>query len=191
MEAQESFSLWLVFKDLKPAWRGDTDERARAIQALYLSKLPQKFLTKTARRGREVIGAWLRPELHVGTNYDNKAWNPGQWASILKQAAGLTGKRYDCTELEKWVWWCHPMFRRYGWNTREVKEAAIQRGFTEADEMDEANFRRRLITIGLRIRGRRQKRDRTPPLAEFVRNVVLPDPEKVWGSFGGFLTKKN
>jgi hypothetical protein len=52
MEAQESFSLWLVFKDLRPAWRRKKlDGRASAIQACYLSKLPQKLLTKTKRRG--------------------------------------------------------------------------------------------------------------------------------------------
>jgi hypothetical protein len=191
MEAQTSFSFWLVFKDLRQAWRGNTDKRARAIQALYLSKLPQKFLIKTTHRDREIITARFWEGRRIGTNYDNKPWTDYQWKDILEQAARLTEKRYDCTELEKWVWWCHPVFRRYGWNTREVQEAAIQRGFTEADEMDEANFRRRLITIGLRVNGRKQKQDRTPPLAEFVRNVVLPDPEKVWGSLGGFLTKKN
>jgi hypothetical protein len=31
MEAQESFSFWLGFKNLRQAWRGKTDKRARAI----------------------------------------------------------------------------------------------------------------------------------------------------------------
>jgi hypothetical protein len=191
MEAQESLSLWLVFKDLRPAWRGNRDERARVIQACYLSKLPQKFLTKTKRRGREVIGAHLRPELGIGTNYDDKWWNDRQWANILEQAARLTDKRYDCTELEKWLWWCYPVFKRNRWNTREVVEAALRR-FNEPDSIPEPKeLRRHLMSIGLRIAGRKQKQDRTPLLAQFVENVVLPDPEKVWGTLGGFVTKKN
>jgi hypothetical protein len=59
MEAQESFSLWLVFKDLRLGWRGDMDERARAIQAAYLAKLPQKCLVGTTCGRREVLSARL------------------------------------------------------------------------------------------------------------------------------------
>ena len=191
MEAQESFSLWLVFKELHRAWRGNLDERAHAIQALYLSQLPQRLLTETKHRGRVRVGAHLRPELGVGTNYENKPWNNGQWKNILKQAAGLTEKRWcECGELEQWLWWCHPVFRRYGWNTREIQEAAIQRGFKQADGKPETSFRRRMLTMGLPLTGRKQKRDRTPPLSEFVRNVVLPLPENVWRFLGGFLTQK-
>jgi hypothetical protein len=47
------------------------------------------------------------------------------------------------------------------------------------------------MTRGLLFRGKKQKKDRTPPLAEFVEQVELPDPEKVWGRMGGFLTKTN
>jgi hypothetical protein len=191
MEAQESFSLWLVFNDLRRGWHGDIDARAHAIQACYLSQLPQRLLAKTKHKGRVRIGAHLRPELGVGTNYDNKSWNNRQWKNILKQAAGLTEKRYECTELERWLWWCYPVFRRYGWNTREAQEAAIRRGIAGASDKYEADFRRRMLTIGLPISGRKQKRKRTPPLAEFVRNIAPPDPEKMWGLFGGFLTKKN
>jgi hypothetical protein len=46
------------------------------------------------------------------------------------------------------------------------------------------------MTRGLRYRGSKQKLDRTPPLAEFVSRVVLPDPGKMWGEVGGFLTEK-
>ena len=105
MEAQTSFSMWLVFKDLRLGWRGDRDERAHAIQALYLSQLPKRLLTKTKHRGRERIGVQLRPELGIGVNYDNKPWNSGQWRNILEQAARLTEKRYfECTEFERWLW---------------------------------------------------------------------------------------
>jgi hypothetical protein len=192
IEAQESFSLWLVFKDLRRAWRGNTDERAHAIQALYLSQMPQRLLTETKHRGRIRVGAHLRPELGIGTNYENKPWTRRQWKNILEQAAGLAEKRwFECGEFERWLWWCHPVFRRYGWNTREIREAAIQRGFIEAQSRHEADFRRRLLTIGLPVSGRKQKRNRTPPLAEFVKNVVLPESRGLWGAFGGFLTQKS
>jgi hypothetical protein len=103
----------------------------------------------------------------------------------------MTDKRYfECTEFERWLWWSHPVFRRYRWNTREIQEAAIQRGFAEAQGKHEADFRRRLLTIGLPVSGKKQNRNRTPPLADFVRTVVLPDPGKMWGEFGGFLTQK-
>jgi len=192
MEAQESFSLWLVFKDLRQGWRGDMDARARAIQACYLSKLPQKFLTKTKHRGRELISARFPEGVRVGTNYDNRPWNDGQWKNILEQAARLTEKRYDCTELERWLSWCYPVFRRYRWNAREVLNAAVKRDIKiEKDTMHRPEiFRRHLRSIGLPIAGKKQKLDRTPPLSEFVNRVVLPDSGKMWGSMGGFLTKK-
>jgi hypothetical protein len=197
MEAQESLSLWLVFRDLRQAWRGNVDERAHAIQACILSQLPQKFLTKTKHRGRERIGAHLPPQRGVGANYENKPWNVGQWKNILEQAARLTEKRYDCTELEKWVWWCYPVFRRYKWNTREVLNAASGRAINferEKPGIDELiKFQKYWIRRGLRFAGRKQKHNRTPPLADFVRHIVLPDRDKMWGSIGGllFLPKKN
>jgi hypothetical protein len=57
--------------------------------------------------------------------------------------------------------------------------------------MYEANFRRRLMSMGLRLSGGKQTRRARAPLAEFVKHVVLPDPETMWGAAGGFLTKKN
>jgi hypothetical protein len=193
MEAQGSFSLWMVFKDFHRGWRGSLDERAQAIQALILSQLPQRLLTKTKHRGRVRIGVHLRPERGVGTNYENKPWNDRQWKNILEQAARLTEKRwFECGELEKWLWWCHSVFRRYRWNTRQILEAAIQRRFIGALNKPEVeDFRRRMLTIGLPVSGRKQKRNRTPPLAEFVRDVVLPESGKLWGAFGGFLTQKS
>jgi hypothetical protein len=179
IEAQESFWLWLVFKELRPAWRGNRDERAHAIQACYLSQLPQRL---------------LRPELGVGTNYDNKPWNARQWKNILEQAARLTEKTYDCTELEQWVWWCYPVFQRYGWNAREVLECCCARFLEDRTgllDKDEDHFRRYWMARGLRFAGKKQNRNRTPLLAEFVRNVVLSNPGTVWGSLGGFLTQKN
>jgi hypothetical protein len=153
--------------------------------------LPQKLLERTTRRGREVIGAHLRPELGIGTNYERRPWTAREWQNILEQAARLTEKRYGCTELEKWVWWCYPVFRRYGWNTREVVDAALRR-FNDADAVPEPEqLRRHLLSIGLPISGRKQKRDRTPPLFKFVVGLVLPDPGTMWGEAGGFLTKKN
>jgi hypothetical protein len=191
MEAQESFSLWLVFKDLRQAWRDDIDARARAIQALYLSQLPQRCLINIKHKGRELISARFPKGVRVGTNYDNRPWNDGQWRNILEQAARLTKKRWDCTEFERWLWWCYPMFKYYGWNTREIEEAALRR-FNEPDEIPEPKkLRRHLTSTGLPIAGKKQKQDRTPPLAQFVEHLVLPDSQKMWGSLGGFLTKTN
>jgi hypothetical protein len=198
MEAQTSFSMWLVFKELRPAWRGNRDETARTLQALYLSQLPQRCLVKTKHRGRELITARFPNGVRVGTNYESKPWNSGQWKNLLQQAARLTEKRWcECTELERWVWWCYPVFRRFRWNAREVLNAASER---EIDfEREKAGidklitFQKYWIRRGLRFTGRKQKQSRTPSLAEFVRHIVVPDPEKMWGSFGGFLflPKKN
>jgi len=146
--------------------------------------LPRKFLIKTKRRGRKVMGARLWEGLGVGTNYDNKKWTNQQWRNILEQAARLAKKEEaDCTPLEKWVWWCYPVFRRYRWNTRQVLNAASNR---EIDfEREKAGvdklitFQKYWIRRGLRFAGGKQKQNRPPPLAEFVRTVVLPDPEKM------------
>jgi hypothetical protein len=194
MEAQESLSLWLVFKDLRQAWRGNIDQRARAIQAVYLSKLPKKFLIKTKYRDREVITARFSEGLRIGTNYSNRPWTDRQWKNVLEQASRLTEKRYDCTELERWVWWCYPVFRRYGWNARQVLECCCERFLEDPTgllDKNEVDFRRYWMTRGLRFAGIKQKLDRTPPLKEFVRDVELPNPERMWGSLGGFLTKRN
>jgi hypothetical protein len=183
MEAQESFSVWLIFKKLSQAWRGDIDERARALQACYLSQLPHGLTAKQKSR--------------IGTNYSNEPWTDRQWKNILEHSVRLTKKRYACTELEKLVWWCYPVFRRYRWNTREVLNVASER---EIDfEKEKAGidklirFQKYWIRRGLRFTGGKQKQNRTPPLAEFVRSVVLPDSKKMWGSLGGFLflPKKN
>jgi hypothetical protein len=155
--------------------------------------LPQRLLTKTKYKDREVITARFPEWIRVGTNYDNTPWNDGQWKNVLEQAARLTEKSYDCTELEQWVWWCYPAFKRCKWNTREVLDAATKRGLSfEKERMYQPEiFRRHLMSIGLRISGKKQKQDRTPPLAQFVENLVLPDTEEIWGSLGGFLTKTN
>jgi hypothetical protein len=180
IETQVSFSHWLVFKECRAAWRGgDEDKKDRALQAAILARLPQIALRVTNFRGKSVKGAHLWEGLGIGTNCDNEPFGGRQWSNILEQAARLAEKEQDCSKFERWLWWCYPVFERYGWNTREVRTAAIGRGFTEASRMLEANFRRHLMSMGLRVSGRKQKRARTPPLAEFVRNVRLPDTAKV------------
>jgi hypothetical protein len=197
MEAQQTLSLWLVFKELRWAWRGNRDETARTLQAFYLSQLPQRCLVKTQHRGRGLLTARFPNGVRVGTNYDNKPWTDRQWGKILKQAARLTERSYNSTDLEKWVWWCYPVFRRYRWNTREVLNAASNREIDFGKEKPGIDklitFQKYWIRRGLRFTGRKQKQSRTPPLAEFVRHIVVPDPEKMWGSLGGFLflPKKN
>ena len=182
IEAQESFSAWLVFKELHVAWRGTMDERVRAIQAFKLSQLPNRLLAQTER---------------IGTGYDNKPWNTGQWQNILKEAARLTEKSYTCTELEQWVWWCYPVFKRCKWNNREVLGAASNREIDFSKEKPGIDklikFQKYWIRRGLRFVGGKQKQNRTPPLAEFVKQIVLPNSEKMWGSVGRsvFLPKKS
>jgi len=183
MDAQGSFSQWLVFKHCRGAWRGEETKRARAMQAAILATLPQ-HLRVTKFRRRNIKGAHLWEGLGIGADYDNKPWNARQWSMILEQAARLAEKSIDCTLSESWLWWCYPVFKRYDWNTREVKEAAIGRGFTEFAEANgvyEQNFRRHLMSMGLRISGRKQKRKRTAPLADFVQRISLPRIDKTLG----------
>jgi hypothetical protein len=181
MEAQESFSLWLLVKNLRLVWKGNMDERARAIRACWLSKLPEwrpeDFLKKTKR---------------IGINYEGKPWNATQWRTILKDARRLTEKKYDCTELEQWVWWCYPVFKRYGWTTRQVIDVAILSGIDFEKEKagidNPTTFQKYWIRRGLRFAWGKPKQDQPPPpLAKFVTDIVLPEREKMWGQAGGFL----
>jgi hypothetical protein len=172
MEAQQSFSQWLSFKEQRTAWQGDLDARARATQAWILATLPRHMLVYEYK-GRKVRGARLWEGLGVGTNYSGVPWNQRQWVNILKQAARVAEKgEVDCTPLERWVWWCFPVFQRHGWNWREVKEAAAARGLRVVEETAE-DFRRHWMTRGLRLTGRKASR-KEPPLAEFVRTVSIP-----------------
>jgi hypothetical protein len=161
-----------------------------------LADLP-KSLSVTEIRGKDVKGAHVWKGLGLGASHGNVPWNPRQWASILSQAGRLALKPDTCTPLEYWVWWCYPVFARYEWNTREVLDAACQREFTEwPDGIDQlTKFRRHWMSCGLRFPGKKQKRDRTPPLAEFVEKISLPDSGNkelhgvpVWSRY---VTKKN
>jgi hypothetical protein len=180
MEAQESFSLWLVLKGLRSGWdTSDAGARRRAIAACHLSRLHKSGLAERAIRG-----------------YEGKAWSDGEWRNILLQAAGLTEKRFECTELEKWVWWAYPVFRRHRWNAREVLEAASRRGIDFEKEREGIDqliaFQKYWIRQGLRFVGGKHPQDNTPPLLKFVLHMVLPDTGKMWGKAGGllFLPKK-
>jgi hypothetical protein len=173
MEAQESFSMWLAFRHHPAAWRGEADARARAMQAYFLATA-LSYMHVYEFKGRRIRGVRVWEGQGLGTNYKGDVWNQGQWANVLRQAARFAEKgETDCTALESWLWWCYPVFRRYGWNTREVQHAAKTRGFTPAEEMYEANFRRYLLTRGIAVRGRRTNRE-SPPLAEFVQEVEAP-----------------
>jgi hypothetical protein len=174
IEAQESFAMWLEFKSNLAFWHSNNSEREdEAFQAAMLSQLPT-FPIATVFRGKQLLGA----------NRKGDPWKPRQWANILERAARLAEKESNCcTELDQWIWWCYPIFYRYGWSAREVKGLAAGRGFSvpvEKHSLGEANFRRYWITRGLRFAGRRRKRS-DPPLAEFVRNVSLPNLDNVLG----------
>ena len=172
MEAREAFSMWLSFKEHRTAWQGDLDAQARAIQARILATLPRHMLVYEYK-GRRTKGARLWEGRGVGTNYKGDVWTPKQWANILKQAAKIAEKKeFHCTPLERWVWWCFPVFQRYGWNWREVKEAAHDCGLRVVQETAE-RFRRHWLTLGLHLTGRKTSR-KEPPFVEFVRNVSIP-----------------
>ena len=173
MEAQESFGIWLASRHHPAAWRGEADARARAMQAYFLATA-LSYMRVYEFKGRRIRGVRLWEGQGVGTNYKGDLWTSKQWANVLRQAARFAEKgEADCTALERWLWWCYPVFQRYGWNTREVQEAAKRRGFTPAKKMYEANFRRYLLTRGIAVRGRKTKRE-SPPLAEFVQEVEPP-----------------
>jgi hypothetical protein len=198
MEVQESFSQWLAFKEDRAYWRaGEERARSRAFQARWLADLPSHVIKSEDRRGRVFIGAPVWEGLGLG--YDRQSgrpWSRKAWANILYQAAGLAKKGSDnCTPLEQWVWWCYPIFSRYGWNAREVSESASARGFDEAIfDKGVADFRRYWLTRGLRFSGRKTKRS-SPPLAEFVRGIAVPALDNVRGvvvwATPRSLTKKN
>jgi hypothetical protein len=147
---------------------GCGEERAAAVAAIYLSR---PLVRKRPRSAR--------------------AWNQGQWKSILRHAARLSGKKFEASELERWVWWCYPVFCAYRWNSRQVLEAASVRGIDFSREkagLDEiVRFQRYWIRRGLRCAGGKQELKATPPLWEFVISVVLPETDKMWGSAGGVL----
>jgi hypothetical protein len=182
MEAQESFSQWLAFRHHRAAWRGDDPSaRAQAMQAWHLAELRSSIIETSGRKGWKFKGARLGEVLGIGCSPSDEPWNDRQWANILEQAARLVRKgESNCTALEKWIWWCYPVFVRHGWNSREVQEAA-ERRFSRVPIREPEKLRRHLMSIGLRIAGRKKKRKRLPPLAEFVEKVRVPDLDVVRG----------
>ena len=134
MECQESFTVWLVRRDFRGGWRVGGEERARAVAALYVSRLH-----RTGRVARVCRG------------YGGREWSAREWRNILRQAEDLTEKKFECSELDRWLWWVFPVCRRYRWNTRELQDAACERGFRLARELSPEIFRRRMMTMGLRL----------------------------------------
>ncbi len=188
IEAQESLSMWIAFKLNRAAWQGDDpDARACAIQAEMLAKFPARIIESDGWKGRKLRGAHVWEGWGLAVDSQGVPWNRRHWSNILEKAARLAEKgEKDCTALERWVWWCYPIFRRYAWRAEEVRKSAVARGFAEAEKATEANFRRNWITDGLRFVGNREKRNKAP-LAEFVRHVAVPNHRNsrglpVWGN---------
>ena len=180
MEAQESFSMWLSFNNNRAVWRGDPDARAQATQA-YILATALSYMRVYEFKGRRIKGVRLWEGQGVGANYKGDVWTSEQWANILAQAARLAGKgEAHCSPLEKWVWWCYPVFHRHGWNAREVRKAALAHFHQQVAIPEAEKFRRHWMNLGLRFAGRRTSRE-DPPLAEFVRHISVPDPDKVRG----------
>jgi hypothetical protein len=186
MEVQESFSQWLAFKDNHAFWQGNALERRRAFQASILATWMRHLgIYEFEHKGRSVKGMRLREGLGIGTNDKGVPWTPRDWALILKQAAGIALKvSSNCTQVEQWVWWCYPVFWRYGWNAREV-QAAARRRFIDKDSrrvIDRyvEDFRRYWMARGLRFFGKKTRR-KNPPLWDFVALVRVPGLEVVHG----------
>ena len=187
MEVQESFSQWLALKEDRAYWRADEERaRSRAFQARWLADLPSHVIKSEDRRGRVFIGAPVWEGLGLG--YDRQSgrpWSRKAWANILYQAAGLAKKGSDnCTPLQQWVWWCYPVFSRYGWSAREVQDAARRRfiGKDSRRVIDSyvEDFRRYWMARGLRFFGKKTRR-KNPRLWDFVALVKVPGLEVVRG----------
>jgi hypothetical protein len=165
MEAQESFSLWLAMRFCRAAWNSeDEDERARSITACILARPKLASVSQG-----------------LGLTRNKDLWASKQWKNILKHAATLATKPDDCAQLEKWVWWCFPVFQRLKWNARQVIDAAVKRGITFENEKlyELKKFQKYWIRRGLRFAGGKQKR--VPLLAEFIQNISLPETADVRG----------
>src|SRR5713101_2566752 len=183
IEAQESLTMWLSFERNRTFWRGDPHARWRAFQAEMLADLSQRMIAIEIH-GRQITGASLwgyLGRLGIGLDPEGVPWSRRQWANILEQAARRAENgQASCMELERWVWWCYPVFSRYRWSAGEVLGASCSRGFAEVAEKLEADFRRYWMTRGLRFTGTRTNR-RSPPLAEFVKTVSIPNLDNVRG----------
>ena len=182
IEAQESLGMWLEFRHNRAFWqRNDPDRQTAAFQVQTLAELPDNTIEYEVKKGRKIRGAPVWAGRGLGVDSKGVPWTPRQWANILEQAVRRAVKGPGtCTELEQWIWWCYPVFIRYGWNWREVRDVARERGFEESNEITEMELRRYWMTRGLRLAGTKTNRP-APLLAEFVRRVLLPDPRNVRG----------
>ena len=186
VEAQHSFDAWLSLHEDGTFWgalqTGDVNAIARATQAGRLARLPSRLVHVESYR-RTIHGARIQAGEGVGANAEGTPWSRRQWANILKRAAALAEKAPSkCEMMEQWVWWCYPIFRRYGWNARQVLEAGCERGFTgPLVDKGVAAFARHWITRGLRFVGGKTKLDKTPRLAEFVRGLTIPKLDETRG----------
>jgi hypothetical protein len=172
IEAQESLSMWLEFRDWRDYWQADDADKAdQAAQAFMLSQL-RKYQIPIQFRGKRLLGA----------NRKGVPWDRLRWAKIQKRAARSTEKKStNCSQTEQWVWWCYPVFSRYGWSAREVRDSAIKRGLREGIHQSVSHFRRYWITRGLRFTGKKTNRN-NPPLDEFVRHMAIPSLDSADGT---------
>ena len=182
MEAQESFSQWLAFKEDRVFWQGNPRERLRAFQARILASWTTYLgIYEYEHKGRRIRGMRLWEGLGMGTNEEGVPWSGREWANILKRAARIAeGVREGCTQLDQWVWWCYPVFSRYGWNSREVRDVARAR-FGDKARKEVEDFRRYWMSRGLRFDwGKKSSREKGE-LGDFVAAVRVPGLEVVRG----------
>jgi hypothetical protein len=173
IEAHESLSMWQALNESRATWLAANDfERARAMAAHLLAKFPA-LLFELSSAGISLLwrgGEW-KGKKASGLIHDCDIKNGKQWAQVLRKAADLAEEPPPLTDLQKWVWWKYPIFRRYKWSASEAREAAREK-FKDWVR-DFPDFRREWIGRGLRFDGRRTNRNH-PPLWDFVLSEQVP-----------------
>jgi hypothetical protein len=162
IEAQESWIFWRQSSSEPEAWnRADPKARRQGMHAAILSRLPS--ITNE-------LSDWALANIVQ----DLRTWSDPEWVKILKDAARIAERAQGRLELETWVWWRYPIFSRYRWSTAEVCRAAREK-FGEIHHVNyEAAFQLFWVRRGLRFTGRRTRRQRRPPLWDFVISEEVP-----------------
>ena len=162
IEAQESWVFWKSLNRHPAVWDRDDPRASRqAIDADLLAQLP------TVTDG---LSDWFIAEIVEWF----RTWTKPQWIKVLKLAtrAAERGEK-AITELDTWVWWRYPIFRRYRWSAAEVCRAARQKFGDIGHVNNEAAFQSAWVRRGLRFTGKRRRR-RCPLLWDFVMNEQVP-----------------
>jgi hypothetical protein len=162
IEAQESWIFWRSLNREPAVWRhNDSEARRQAMVANIIARMPE--ITNE-------LSDWAIARIVEGF----RTWSISQWEKILKAAARSAGRAQESLELETWVWWRYPIFSRYHWSTAEVCRAARKKLGQIHHVNYEAAFQSAWVRRGLRFTGKRTRRQRRPPLWDFVISEEVP-----------------